>query len=57
MLRDGRASLTPITFVDWPADRVEVTSGLTEGDRIVLSPEGVEDGQPLAAQDGPAASD
>lgn len=54
VVKDGRARLTPITFVDWPADRVEVTSGLEEGDRVVLSPEGIEDGQPLTAQDAPA---
>lgn len=51
VLRDGRADLTPITFVDWPADRVEVTSGLEPGDRIVLDPSGVEDGQRVAAPD------
>jgi len=51
VIRDGRANLTPISFVDWPADRVEVTSGLTEGDRVVLSPEGIEDGQALSTRD------
>ena len=53
VLRDGHAVLTPITFVDWPSSRVEVTSGLTAADIVVLAPDGVEDGQPLAALDGP----
>jgi len=57
VLRDGTARLTQISYVDWPAERVEVTSGLTEGDRIVLSPDGIEDGQALRAQDSTAASD
>lgn len=57
VLEDGKARLTPITFVDWPADRVEVTSGLTEGDRVVLSPEGIQAGQPLEAQAGPEGSE
>ncbi|MBM1221396.1 efflux RND transporter periplasmic adaptor subunit [Ponticoccus sp. SC2-23] len=53
VLRDGRASLTSIEYVDWPADRVEITSGLSEGDRVVLSPEGIVDGQELSARDTP----
>ena len=57
VLRDGRASLTRISYVDWPADRVEVTSGLMEGDQIVLSPEGIEDGQTLGVQDTTAVRD
>ena len=50
ILRDGKATLTPIDYVDWPASRVEVTSGLVEGDRLVLTPEGVVDGQSLTSQ-------
>ena len=57
VLRDGHAVLTPITFVDWPSNRVEVTSGLSEGDIVVLAPDGVEDGQALAALDGPATEE
>jgi len=57
VLRDGRASLTQISYVDWPADRVEVTSGLIEGDQIVLSSDGIVDAQALSAQDATAASD
>ena len=51
IVRDGRAALTPISFVDWPADQVEVTSGLAVGDRVILAPEGIEDGQALRAKD------
>lgn len=51
VIHDGRAKLTPISFVDWPADRVEVTSGLKEGDRVVLSPAGIKEGEALSARD------
>lgn len=57
VLRNGEAVFVPIQFVDWPADRVEVTSGLREGDKIILSPEGVQEGQPLAEQDASVASE
>lgn len=57
VLRDGRARLTPIAYVDWPADRVEVTSGLAEGDRVVVSPDGIADGQEVIAQDTVAAGE
>lgn len=56
VLREGRARLTPISFIDWPAERVEVTSGLTAGDRVVLAPEGIKDGQKLAVRRDPEAS-
>lgn len=51
VVREGRAVLTPVSFIDWPADRVEVTSGLAVGDRVILSPEGIADGQALRAKD------
>ncbi|AML53000.1 hypothetical protein RC74_18615 [Falsihalocynthiibacter arcticus] len=51
VLRNGQASLRPITYIDWPADRVQITSGLSRGDMLVLSPEGVKDGQALTLQD------
>lgn len=54
VLRDGHAALTPITFVDWPSSDVEVISGLTDGDVVVLEPDGIEDGQALAALGDPA---
>ncbi len=50
ILRDGRARLTPITYIDWPAARVEITLGVSAGDTLVLSVEGVTDGAALTAQ-------
>ncbi|RMG33946.1 MAG: efflux RND transporter periplasmic adaptor subunit [Gammaproteobacteria bacterium] len=44
-LRDGKAVLTPIKIVDWPADRVEVKEGLRAGDLIILNPEKITDGE------------
>ena len=54
ILRDGKANLVPIDFVNWPAERVQVTSGLSDGDKLVLSPEGLEDGQTMNVQNSPA---
>ncbi|WP_417270624.1 efflux RND transporter periplasmic adaptor subunit [Celeribacter sp.] len=50
-LRDGKAVLTPITFIDWPAERVEVVAGLSVGDAVVLSPDGLTDGDAIAQED------
>jgi HlyD family secretion protein len=44
VLQDGRALRTPIDIIDWPAARVQVTDGLVEGAAIILSPEGISDG-------------
>ncbi len=57
ILHDGRASLTTITYIDWPAERVEITSGLSAGDVLVLSPQGLADGVELTAQTSPGARD
>lgn len=57
ILRDGRANLSPITYIDWPAERVEVTSGLSSGDMLVLSTEGVKDGQLLKRQNSQSVRD
>ncbi len=51
VVRDGRAIRTPIAFVDWPADRVQVTRGLGAGDVILLSPDGIEDGDAVTPLD------
>lgn len=51
VLRDGRAVKTPIAFIDWPADRVQVTRGLGAGDVILLLPDGIEDGEAVTPQD------
>lgn len=33
-----------VSYVDWPADRVIVTSGLAAGDQVILNPTGIRDG-------------
>ena len=48
VLVGGRIVITPITVVDWPAARLVVTSGLVAGDRVVLDPAGLTDGQAVA---------
>ena len=51
VVRDGRAVRAPIAFIDWPADRVQVTRGLGAGDVNLLSPDGIEDGDAVTPQD------
>jgi RND family efflux transporter MFP subunit len=34
-----------ITFIDWPADSVIVTSGIRAGDRVLIMPDAVQSGQ------------
>lgn len=38
VVRDGRVERTPVVVEDWPAPTVVVTSGLREGDLVVLDP-------------------
>jgi RND family efflux transporter MFP subunit len=45
LLADGLAQYRPITVVDWPATRLIVTDGLTEGEVVITQAEGIEDGQ------------
>lgn len=45
----GIASERDVTFVDWPADRLEIISGLEAGDRVILEPDRVEAGQVVAS--------
>ena len=42
---DGKASRRVVTIVAWPAVRLEVTDGLTVGDRLIVDPTGLTDGQ------------
>ena len=44
----GVAQERDVAFVDWPADRLEITSGLVAGDRVILEPDKVEPGQAVA---------
>jgi len=48
LLQDGTAHRTPVSIVDWPAARLLVTSGLAEGDRLIVSAAGLADGQAVA---------
>ena len=45
LFRDGTAHRTPVSIVDWPADRLLVTSGLAAGDSLIVTAAGLEDGQ------------
>jgi RND family efflux transporter MFP subunit len=45
LLQDGTAHRTPVSIVDWPAARLVVTSGLAEGDSLIVSAAGLADGQ------------
>lgn len=40
-----KARRVPVTIVDWPADRLIVTSGLKPGDRLITDPDNLADGQ------------
>ncbi len=48
----GVARERDVAFVDWPADRLEITSGLAAGDRVILEPDKVEAGQSVAPAGG-----
>ncbi len=49
LLVDGTAVLTPITTIDWPAERLIAAQGLAEGDVIITAAEGLTDGAAVAA--------
>jgi RND family efflux transporter MFP subunit len=38
IVQSNKALKRPIAFVDWPAERVIVTSGIQEGDQVALDP-------------------
>ncbi len=51
---DGKAVRVPIEFVDWPSDRLIVTSGVAAGDNIILAPApGLEGKQVVVRGAGP----
>ena len=43
--RDGTARKVTVEVIDWPAERLIVTAGLAAGDRVILTPAGLDDGQ------------
>lgn len=48
---DGdRAVRRPVEYVDWPASRLIVTSGLTDGDSVIADPAGVSEGALVSPQ-------
>lgn len=48
----GVARPRDIGIIDWPADRLEITSGLAPGDKVIVDPAKVKLGQTIAAVDG-----
>ena len=49
VVADGAARSRAVTVVDWPAARLIVTAGITEGDIVITDAAGIKDGQPVAA--------
>lgn len=45
VLRAGHAVATPVSVIDWPAERLVVTAGLAPGDRVITDSTGLHDGQ------------
>lgn len=43
----GVAMRRPVSVLDWPAERLLVTNGLAPGDRVILDPTGLADGEPV----------
>ena len=43
--RDGTVLRVTVEVIDWPAERLIVTAGLAAGDRVILTPAGLDDGQ------------
>jgi RND family efflux transporter MFP subunit len=55
LVRDGKLVRQDITFVDWPAERVIVTTGLKQGDQLAIDPLKVAPGTTVTAVPAPAA--
>ncbi len=47
-IEDGKTHLRPVTVLDWPAARLIVTAGLSEGDVVVVDASGLEEGTPVS---------
>lgn len=45
----GVARERDVTFIDWPAERLQITSGLAAGDRVILEPDKVKVGRTVVA--------
>ncbi len=44
----GKAQQRPVTAIDWPADRVQVTRGLAAGDVVITDATGLSDGMAIS---------
>lgn len=49
LLDNGLARQTPVTVLDWPAERLLVTEGLSAGDQLIVDASGLSDGQRVKA--------
>lgn len=54
LVREGKLARQDITFIDWPAERVIVTTGLKRGDQLALDPIKVAPGTIVTAIPAPA---
>ncbi len=45
VIEAGKAKFRKLQVVDWPATRLIVTQGLTEGDKVIVDAAGITDGQ------------
>ncbi|MGV8831392.1 MAG: efflux RND transporter periplasmic adaptor subunit [Devosia sp.] len=50
VIADGAVARRPVTFEDWPAERVIVTTGLAPGDSVILDPASATPGQAAEAE-------
>ena len=50
VVEDGVAVRRPIEFSDWPAERVIVTEGLSQGEVVILDPTAADPGQTVVAE-------
>ena len=48
LVRDDTAIFQPVTVLEWPAARLIVTTGLAEGDAVIVDSAGLEPGQAVA---------
>lgn len=52
LLQNGTAQWAEVSTIEWPADRLIVTKGITPGDVVIVTAEGVTEGQRATASAG-----
>ena len=52
LLENGTAHWTSVTTIEWPADRLIVTKGIVAGDVVIVTAEGITQGQRATAATG-----